>query len=317
MILILSSNEDDHAQAVLKCLAQEKAEATLLDLARFPQQLQLAINIDGIASRDGSILTDTNEDMALSSCSVIWWRRPQPFNLHPTVADSTHRLFAHNECHSAFSGLWLTLDAFWVNHPIRDEEASRKAYQLKVAKEIGFDIPSTLITNSPERARAFVDCYGPDKTIYKSFSATEHAWRETRLLKPDEVALLDSVCYAPVIFQEYILAQLDLRITVVGTDVFSVAIYSQDTSYKVDYRMDMNNARVEAFKLPTDVIEHLQALMKRLGLVYGAIDMRLTPEGQYVFLEINPSGQWLFMEERSGLPITTAFTRLLSCHQRL
>jgi hypothetical protein len=46
--------------------------------------------------------------------------------------------------------------------------------------------------------------------------------------------------------------------------------------------------------------------MDRLGLVYGAIDMRLTPDGRYVFLEVNPSGLWLFTEEPTGLPITDA-----------
>ena len=32
---------------------------------------------------------------------------------------------------------------------------------------------------------------------------------------------------------------------------------------------------------------------KNLGLLYGAIDMILTPSGEYVFLEVNESGQFL------------------------
>ncbi len=63
-----------------------------------------------------------------------------------------------------------------------------------------------------------------------------------------------------------------------------------------------------------EVEARLRALMTRLGLVYGAIDMRLTPDGHYIFLEINPSGQWLFVEERSGQPITASFARLLANH---
>jgi glutathione synthase/RimK-type ligase-like ATP-grasp enzyme len=54
--------------------------------------------------------------------------------------------------------------------------------------------------------------------------------------------------------------------------------------------------------------------MDRLGLVYGAIDMRLTPEGEYVFLEINPTGQWLFIEAATGQPIAAAFADLLIQH---
>ena len=42
--------------------------------------------------------------------------------------------------------------------------------------------------------------------------------------------------------------------------------------------------------------------------------MRLTPEGEYVFLEINPVGQWLFIEERTGQPITAALVDCLLMH---
>ena len=52
--------------------------------------------------------------------------------------------------------------------------------------------------------------------------------------------------------------------------------------------------------------------MARLGLVYGAIDMRRTPEGRHVFLEVNPAGQWLFVERFSGQPITAALASLLA-----
>ena len=73
----------------------------------------------------------------------------------------------------------------------------------------------------------------------------------------------------------------------------------------------MHSARMEAVELPEDVIARLRNLMKRLGLVYGAIDMRLTPDGRYVFLEINPAGQWLFVEQQTGQPITKSLVRLL------
>jgi glutathione synthase/RimK-type ligase-like ATP-grasp enzyme len=51
--------------------------------------------------------------------------------------------------------------------------------------------------------------------------------------------------------------------------------------------------------------------VERLGLCYGAIDMVLTPDGRYVFLEINPNGQYLWIEEAAGLPISDAICDLL------
>jgi biotin carboxylase len=46
--------------------------------------------------------------------------------------------------------------------------------------------------------------------------------------------------------------------------------------------------------------------------VYGAIDMRRTPDGEYYFLEVNPAGQWHFVEHRTGLQITKAMAGLLA-----
>jgi len=52
--------------------------------------------------------------------------------------------------------------------------------------------------------------------------------------------------------------------------------------------------------------------MRRLGLEYGAIDLRLTPEGQYVFLEINPAGQFLWIEMATGQKIAAALAACLA-----
>jgi glutathione synthase/RimK-type ligase-like ATP-grasp enzyme len=153
---------------------------------------------------------------------------------------------------------------------------------------------------------------GHERVAYKTFLPAGHDWRETRVLRREELAVLESVRYAPVIFQEYVPVGLDLRVTVLGGEMFAAAIRTAETSYEADYRMDMDAARVEPFELPADVSERIERLLARLGLVYGAIDMRLTPDRRFVFLEINPSGEWRFVERRSGQPITASFARLLA-----
>ena len=82
--------------------------------------------------------------------------------------------------------------------------------------------------------------------------------------------------------------------------------------YSLDYRMDLGGARFDATDLPPRLETRLRALMDHLGLVYGAIDLRRTPDDDYVFLEINPAGEWLFVEERTGQPITRGFASLLA-----
>jgi len=56
----------------------------------------------------------------------------------------------------------------------------------------------------------------------------------------------------------------------------------------------------------------LLALVGRLGLVFSTIDMKLTDEGEYVFLELNPMGQYLYVEILTGLPLTAAMAELLA-----
>ncbi|KVL88732.1 hypothetical protein WT02_14975 [Burkholderia stagnalis] len=198
-----------------------------------------------------------------------------------------------------------------MNEPARDLVAQRKPYQLKVAQDVGLEIPDTLITNCPSAVREFTCRHGASNVIFKSFSATDNEWRETRILRDEELELVDNVRYTPVIFQRYIEADVDLRITVIGNQIFTAAIHSQQTSYKFDFRMDIAHARIEPVALPKNIEDRVLELMRRLGLVYGAIDMRRTPDGRYVFLEVNPAGQWLFTELPTGLLISQAIARTL------
>jgi glutathione synthase/RimK-type ligase-like ATP-grasp enzyme len=304
MILILSHPGDVHAQAVMRALARKSAPHRLLDLSHYPKQ---QCSTWHFKKRERIFRLETSDGpLDLGQCRVIWWRRPQPFDIHEELDDPELQQFAHAEMYEAFAGMWNALDAVWMNPPRNDEVAHRKVYQLRVAQDVGLTVPETLITSDPEAARAFIARRGAGRTIYKAFSATERLWRETRLVKPEELTLIDNVAYAPVIFQEYVPAEVDLRITVVGDEIFAAEIHSQRTRYRVDMRMDINNALIAPVKLPAELEDGLHRLMAKLGLVYGAIDMRRSPDGAHIFLEINPAGQWLFIEEKTGQPISEA-----------
>lgn len=312
MILVVSHDGDDHSPVVLERLQGLGVRATLLDLARFPRHLRLSLTCSNSDGPSALFSSENGEpDLPLDDLRVIWWRRPQPFELDPRIEDPAAASFAHHECYQAIAGLWPTLSPFWINEPHRDERASGKSFQLAVAQDVGLEIPPTLITNDPESARRFSAEHGLENTIYKTFSGTLNAWRETRLLRQEELGMLDSVSLAPVIFQEYVPAALDLRVTMIDGEVFAAAIHSQETPYKVDYRMHMDETPVEPYVLPEPIVDRLRLLMRRLGLVYGAIDLRLTPDGRFVFFEVNPSGQWLFIEERTGQPITDRIVALM------
>jgi len=308
VILVVSHLADDHATGVLSALDRRGHPAVLVDTAKFPSTTSLALRFDRAACHYEISLEDCAVD--LRACRAGWWRRPQPFTLDPRISPSVVS-FTYSECHEAMAGLWAALDIQWVNRPDLDEVAHHKPFQLAVAAEVGLEIPATIVTNEPNAARQFIDEQGIERTIYKTFLATEQHWRETRLLHREELGMLQRVRLAPVIFQEYIQAIADVRVTVVGNRIFASAISVSPGGYELDYRMDLAGASFEPTELPAETESGIRALMNRLGLIYGAIDLRRTGDGRHVFLEVNPAGEWRFVEERTNQPITEAMTELL------
>jgi hypothetical protein len=74
----------------------------------------------------------------------------------------------------------------------------------------------------------------------------------------------------------------------------------------------LQDLEYEVVDLPPEVEARILAFMKTFGLIYGAFDFIVTPEGRYVFLEVNPSGQYMWVECATGLEITMALADALS-----
>lgn len=140
-------------------------------------------------------------------------------------------------------------------------------------------------------------------------------WRETRRLRPQDADLAAAVRWAPVIFQRYVEAEADIRVTAIGGDLFFAAADVRTAAYPTDVRLNLDTAYA-AHLLPESVAALLRRMMNELGLRYGAIDLRLTPDGRYVFLEINPAGQFLYVEQATGQQIAAALAALLASADR-
>lgn len=308
-ILVISHTHDAHALDVLARLQQRGLSPVLFDTGRIPRETRLTLAHHPAAGWSGWARVE-GVDLDLTQVRSVWWRRPQPFALDAQIGGAEDRHFALSETHAAVCGLWSCLDATWMNEPDSDERAGRKAWQLKAARAAGLTVPRTCITNDPERAQAFIAAEGDD-VIYKTFTATEATWRETRRLRGDEKALLEAVRFAPVIFQQHIRAEADLRVTAVGDELFPAAIRVPPGAYPYDFRMTMEGTSITPYTLPGPVTDALRRLLRAMGLVYAAIDLRLTPEGDHVFLEVNPAGQWLFVEHATGQGISEAIARTL------
>jgi len=76
------------------------------------------------------------------------------------------------------------------------------------------------------------------------------------------------------------------------------------------------NVLGEIFELPDEVKSSLRRVMDSFGLNFASLDMIVTPDGEFVFLELNPNGQWLWLELELGLPLVATMADLLTSNVR-
>lgn len=321
VIVLLSNSEDPHVTPVASELDRRGVEHVRLDTDTVWSEV--AVDLSGCATA----VTETwltgglgvsGVPVELSHVSTIWNRRPGTPAVSPAIGDCEARRFAEAEWGVALHGVLRSTSASWMSHPDRVRAASFKPAQLPAAARHGFQLPATCITNNMETARRFIASVG-DEAIAKlvspgppSSTGSEPynvlAQRITRRDLDDQ-----SVKACPMILQEVVPKVVELRVTVVGREVFACEIDSQSVPAAcTDWR------RVLPQEIPhrpvrlDPTLEHLcRTFAQRLGLSFAAIDLIRTPDGEFVFLELNPNGQWLWIEDLTGLPIAQAIAAWL------
>lgn len=310
MILIVTQAQDPHVDYLIEAMALNQRRKVLrFNTEDFP-------NTASISLGEESSLAVEGEEYNLRNFSSVLYRRPGRPLASGAIREVNVRKYCEQESWEMLLGLWEYLDCLWVSKPSAIKAASYKWEQLKKAAAIGFQTPRTLITNDPVRAKQF--CRSMPKVIVKPVSRPHFETGGVQKMVyanpigADDPRIQD-IELSPMILQAYVPKQLELRITVVGTSVFACAIHSQKSEKTThDWRhYDLANTPHETFPLPEAVRIRCIQLVKNYGLNFGAIDMVLTPSGEYVFLEINPNGQWLWIEELTQLNISSALIELL------
>ena len=191
---------------------------------------------------------------------------------------------------------------FWVNSWQAYQFHKEKPLQLNLVKLQGVEIPATLISNNPEQVIEF--CKGQSKTIFKPVYGGTHTQLVTdEHLEPERLSL--ALRLSPVTFQEYI-SGTNIRTYVIGDEIYSAEIRSNSLDFRAD-----SLAQLIPVDLPDAIQQQCQAITKALMLEWTAIDWRLTPSGEYVFLEANPSPMFLHFEQQTGFGITQSLVKLL------
>jgi len=206
----------------------------------------------------------------------------------------------------------------WINKMAADHAVcSNKLWQLQEAQHCGLHVPRTVLTNHPEAVRAFYEACG-GSIIMKLHGALSRsmdgkgAFLPTTRLSAADLAQLDTLAYCPMIFQELVPKAYELRIAYAAGAFYTGRINaSGDAAGSTDWRAAAVTLPWAPYTLPAHVAEKIDALMQRLDLSFGAIDMIRRPDGEYVFLEVNPQGEWGMLQKHLGYPIAETIAEKL------
>jgi glutathione synthase/RimK-type ligase-like ATP-grasp enzyme len=318
-VLIITHSADNTSTSVVMNKIQEAGgEAIRFDVDRYPLETSLTTTF---RQNRWKVLLHTGSDTHdLDDVTAVWYRRS--YNLGKGLSqtiDEEYLPATLEEVKRTLLGMLEGLDCFHLARPSVYRRLDSKEEQLKVAVRHGLLIPDTCISNSPEQVSRFIEQQGGSvvSKMQSSFAIYREAEQHVVFTntisahQPEELATLQ---FCPMVFQQQIEKKLELRVTVVGRAVFAFSIDSQRVeNAQVDWRKEGVNMLNDwqPYTLPEELQNKVLAFMDDYGLNYGAIDIILSPDDQYYFLEVNAAGEYFWLDRLCNHAISSQIAAVL------
>lgn len=317
MLLIITNRHDLASDYLIHGLRESNIPFVRFNTDQYPETV--LIDIEFNKSGFGYTLTLGDQRIHSSAIASVYFRQP----VVPTFrenATEVERLFAETELLETMRSLWRVIpEELWLNHPKRLWVAANKVEQLMTAQKIGFRIPDTLISCSPERIQDFFAKQNGRvvaKAVKHGFmrSGDEVLLAGTQILPDDFLNQLECFAQVPMAFQEKLEIDVDVRVVVVGDSVFPASIAAKQNPEVTDWRIsDIIGDEIvyDRINLPKEIKQNCLDITRRFHLNYSSIDLVKDREGNFIFLELNPNGQWGWIEQNLGYPIRDAIINKL------
>ncbi len=317
VLVVTHSNDNESVEMVGKEIEALGGEVVRFNSDEFP----VSVKLEAGYSDSGTDLYMENSEgrWNLSEIDAVWYRRLSLGGKLPGDLGEDIIRPSVEESRRLFVGLLESMDVFTMNsyHSVRYSE--NKLLQLKVAGELGLNVPDTVVTNSPGAVRELSGrCKDGIITKMQSSFALYRNGEEhvvfTNKVSADDMEHLNDLKYCPMIFQEKLDNIQELRVTIVGDQIFAASI---DPALRRGAEVDWRKKGAELindwkpYELPEDIKVKLLKFMDYFKINYGAMDIIVTPEGKYVFLENNPGGEFFWLDRCAGLPIAGAIASVL------
>ena len=311
-ILIVGSQLDPHVSAVRTQLDELGTRSIVLDPWSCGKDSGATYSFGANGLRLG--IQGTEASVRNSEISAVWWRLKPPMSAEILGLSRQDQEFIRREWQHFLDPLEDLLgSAYWMNPISLSLKWSRKILQLQRARELGWSIPETVITNRSEDVLTFIR---GSQNIYKPLTFyidDEKVLFTNRLGEGTVEKQFEAIAVAPGIFQRELEKTCEFRVTIVRSKVFAVRIWPQgDNAARLDWRREQLNISYDRCVLDPTIEEKLLRYQEHCGLEFGAYDLVEARNGEVYFLEVNPSGQWLLFEERTGIEVSRAIAEALS-----
>lgn len=315
LVATRADRRDVSIDAVSERLRARGARVWALSTDRFPGPVQLSVG-------DGTLLWQSEDGaLDLNEVDAAWMRHTE---VGASIAEDLHPDYRDAVLGQANIAVWSALacvPGLWVDPPHRLSAVPESVAQLHLARACGLTPPRTLMSNDPDRIRAFAETC-TEGAIFKLLQSSalqlqdEDGGRHfvpTQALEPEHLADPDRLRACPMVFQERVPKALELRVTAIGRRLFTAALDVRAEGEALDWRhVEGRAAAFRAYDGLDPAIEAgLHRLLDTLGLNFATADLLVTPAGQTVFLEINTVSYFAWVEAATGLPISEALTDLL------
>lgn len=297
-ILVITSTIDKTCDYIIN--NYPRVDFYRLDLDMF-SSYQITITAHGftIISEQGRITNKT--------CKSIYYRKPL-FEELDKIFDSSYHNYMHRETYSVIEGIVESFGGKVLTKPSKLRVADNKVVQALKAKQFSFKIPDLFITNSHKSLAQL----HTKTSVVKPISCGEIILNSKK--EYVQTNIFDSnieqggLKYAPAYFQEYIEKDFESRVTIIGNDIFTINIHSEN---KIDWRKKNNIIEYELGTAPYDIEQQCKLFMKSFDIQFGCFDFIIN-NNEWYFLEMNANGQWAWLELETKANISESIVSYLN-----
>jgi glutathione synthase/RimK-type ligase-like ATP-grasp enzyme len=307
MICIIGSAQHSQVLAVLAALSERRAEVVSIDHASASaltvsveqRHAGLRFMVGGTELPEGLVTWAAGKYLRQNFGHTEEWA-------NAFIAGANWRETANN--------ILRTLPGEVVNAPDSVARAGSKLWQCRLALDVGFRVPDSLVTNESDQIRLWA---GQGELVIKAIGDPHmprvvpevgQAVMMTSDLTPDMLSHREAREPHPVYVQRKVAKKAEHRVVVVAHRVFAFGIDpKQHPIMHTDYRYGGEMVDYMPEELPPDIVAKILELHSRAGLFTGCYDLIETPDGDFVFLEVNPDGIWGKHDEIIGGAISAAF----------